>query len=77
MEIQLIGKRVLVTGSRSGIGTAIAEQMGAAGAKVAVNYLCSEERADDTVMKIMDAGGEAFNHIKGVKSNQRGQAYLF
>jgi len=60
MEIHLTGKRVLVTGSSSGIGAAIAEHMGAAGAKVAVNYRSSEEGAEDTVKKIVDAGGEAF-----------------
>jgi len=60
MEIQLTGKRTLVTGSSSGIGAAIAEHMGAAGARVAVNYRSSEEGAEDTVKKIVDAGGEAF-----------------
>lgn len=60
MEIQLTGKRVLVTGSSSGIGAAIAKHMGAAGAKVAVNYRSSEEGAEDTVKKIVDVGGEAF-----------------
>ena len=50
----------LVTGSSSGIGAGIAKAMGAAGAKVIINFLSSEESANKVVKEISDAGGEAF-----------------
>lgn len=49
----------LVTGASSGIGAGIAKAMGAAGAKVIVNYASSEEAANRVVQEISDAGGEA------------------
>lgn len=49
----------LVTGASRGIGAATARLLGASGAKVYVNYLASEERADDVVAGILAAGGHA------------------
>lgn len=45
----LQGQRALVTGANSGIGKAVAIALGEAGAKVVVNYLSSEERANEVV----------------------------
>ena len=55
----LKGAVVVVTGSSSGIGRAIAEELGHDGAKVVVNYLKSKEAAEDLVAKIQQDGGEA------------------
>ncbi len=60
MHISLAGKRALVTGANSGIGEAIALALGAAGAKVAVNYVSRPEDADAVVERLRAAGNEAF-----------------
>ncbi|WP_079529813.1 3-oxoacyl-[acyl-carrier-protein] reductase [Halobacillus hunanensis] len=49
----------LVTGASRGIGRAIALELAQSGAKVAVNYAGSEDRADAVVQEIKDNGGEA------------------
>ncbi|MBZ0332229.1 SDR family oxidoreductase [Halomonas sp. ANAO-440] len=58
------GKRVLVTGASRGIGAAVARQLGALGATVAVHYHASEAAAEAVVAAIRDAGGEGFT-LKG------------
>jgi glucose 1-dehydrogenase len=59
----------LVTGGSSGIGAGIARAMGAAGAKVIVNFSSSEDAANEVVKHIKDAGGEAFA-VKADVSNE-------
>jgi glucose 1-dehydrogenase len=59
MEVTLSGRRAVVTGANSGIGEAIALAVGAAGARVAVNYVVHPEAANAVVGKIREAGGEA------------------
>ena len=54
------GKRVLITGASRGIGAAVAKQLGALGAHVAVHYHNSEAPAEAVAKAIRDAGGEAF-----------------
>lgn len=59
MEITLQGRRAVVTGANSGIGEAIALALGAAGAKVAVNYVVHPEAAEAVAAKIRQGGSEA------------------
>ncbi|HYW02981.1 MAG TPA: SDR family oxidoreductase [Gammaproteobacteria bacterium] len=59
MDVRLDGKRALVTGANSGIGAAISREFGAAGARVAVNYLAHPKAARDLCREIEAAGGEA------------------
>src|SRR5256885_15246096 len=55
----LQGRVALVTGAGRGIGRATALKLGAAGAKVAVNYNASEAAAQEIVGTIASQGGEA------------------
>lgn len=55
----LAGKRVLITGSSTGIGAALAKAFGAQGARVAVHYNSSEAPAKAVAQAIADAGGSA------------------
>jgi 3-oxoacyl-[acyl-carrier protein] reductase len=59
MNIDLNGQVALVTGASGGIGQAIAIDLAASGAKVAVNYLTNKEGALETVQSIEEQGGEA------------------
>jgi glucose 1-dehydrogenase len=55
----LAGQAALVTGASSGIGAAIAETLGAAGARVAVNYRSNADGAEKVAAAIREVGGEA------------------
>lgn len=59
MQIDLTDKRVLVTGGNSGLGAAMVRAFGAAGAKVAVNYVTHPEEAEALVAELKKAGREA------------------
>ena len=55
----LEGRVTLVTGGSRGIGAAIAKDLAAAGALVAVNYAANRDAADAVVAEIAAAGGTA------------------
>ena len=57
---QLKNKTALVTGGSRGIGAATAKALAAEGARVAVNYGGSKDRAEAVVAEIKAAGGDAF-----------------
>jgi len=54
------GKSAIVTGASRGIGREIALLLAKEGARVAVNYSGSKDKADDVVKLIVESGGEAF-----------------
>lgn len=59
MQIDLTGRRALVTGAGIGIGAGIARALGAAGADVAVHYARSKDGAEEVAAELRDAGRNA------------------
>jgi glucose 1-dehydrogenase len=57
--LSLEGQRAIVTGANSGIGEGIARAYAMAGARVIVNYVAGEDRAQQIVAEIKSSGGEA------------------
>jgi 3-oxoacyl-[acyl-carrier protein] reductase len=58
MSFSLAGRVALVTGSTTGLGKAIAQSLGAAGAKVAVNYCNNQRRAEIAFDEFQSAGNQ-------------------
>lgn len=59
VQVELTGKKALVTGSNSGIGEAIAMAIAQAGADVAINYVTHPEAAQEVVRRIEALGRRA------------------
>ena len=59
-HLPLLGKTALVTGASRGIGRAVALELAAAGATVAINYASSAAAAAAVVAEITAQGGKAF-----------------
>lgn len=56
LNVDLTGKRALVTGANSGIGAAIARTLATAGADVAINYVSHPDAAEEVAADVR-AGG--------------------
>jgi 3-oxoacyl-[acyl-carrier protein] reductase len=76
VPIDLSGKIALVTGGGRGIGRATALKLGAAGARVAVNYNASEGPAQEVVEQITSGGGEARAVKADVSRNDQVEAMI-
>ena len=64
------GKSILVTGSSSGIGAAIAQEFAAGGAKVAIHYRGNAEGAETVAAAIHSGGGECGLYKADVSDSQ-------
>ena len=53
------GQSVLITGASGGLGEQMSRDFAKEGARVALNYASSKERAERTAASILDEGGEA------------------
>ncbi len=73
MDLQLDGKRALVTGSSSGIGEQIAKTLAAEGASVVVHGR-REEEVRRVVEEITAAGGKAFRAVGELGSDKQASA---
>ena len=58
----LKGQAALVVGGSGGIGGQVARRLAGEGARVVVHFRSNEERANDVVAAIQEAGGEAVTH---------------
>src|SRR6266478_9538361 len=58
---RLSEKVAIVTGASKGIGAGIARALGAAGARVAVNYSSDRQGAERVAQAIIDSGGKAIS----------------
>lgn len=65
----LEGRTAIVTGGTRDIGRSCSLKLGAAGAKVAVNYLNNKEAGEETIAAIEQAGGAAIL-VKGDMTNK-------
>src|SRR5579872_5257435 len=65
-ERALEGRTAVVTGASSGIGRAIAEALGAAGAHVVLGGR-TEEAMGESLARIVDAGGSGEVHVHDVR----------
>jgi 3-oxoacyl-[acyl-carrier protein] reductase len=75
LELDLAGRRAVVTGSSMGIGEAIARALAREGARVLVHGL-EDDRVDNVVRSIVDAGGSASGVVADVSSDEGAEALV-
>jgi glucose 1-dehydrogenase len=69
----LKGQKALVTGANSGIGKAIALELGRAGADVVVNYVIGDDTAEQVAEEIEQAGSRSFIHKADISKEDQVQ----
>jgi 3-oxoacyl-[acyl-carrier protein] reductase len=69
-------KTAVITGSSRGIGRAIALRLATGGSKVVINYMGSEEAANEVVEQIKSNGGEAIAVQADVRQPAEAQALI-
>jgi glucose 1-dehydrogenase len=74
VDLSLKGQRAVVTGANSGIGEGVAKALAAAGARVVVNWVSGEDRAQQVVADIAAAGGTALAIKADVSKEDQVQA---
>ena len=67
--MNLKGKNAFITGSSRGIGRGCAEELGRAGANVAINYHSRQDEAESVAEIVRAAGGKAIT-LQGDVSNR-------
>lgn len=70
-EKVLTGQKALVTGGNSGIGKAVALELGKAGADVVVNYVRGEDQAQEVAAEIEKSGSRAFGYQADVSQEDQ------
>ena len=73
MDLELKGKRAIITGSTAGIGVGIAQSLAREGVRVAISGR-SERRGREVVEQIRDAGGEAVLALGDVATDEGADA---
>jgi acetoacetyl-CoA reductase len=74
--VKLEGASVVITGSSRGIGRGIAEELGARGAKIVVNYIRSKEAAEALVEYLMQNGSPQAIAVQADVSDPTQAAHL-
>ena len=75
MDLQLKGKKAAITGSSQGIGIAIAKALAAEGCEVALSAR-GQERLDQAVAEINDAGGKATGIVADLSSEDGCKTFI-
>ena len=74
--MKLSDKVAIVTGASQGIGESIAKRYAKEGAKVAVNYSKSDDKANKVVADIKAGGGEAKAFKADCSRSRKSKAWL-
>ena len=74
--MRFAGKVAVVTGASRGIGRAIAQKLGAEGAKVVVNYASSPDAAEEVAQAVQVAGGQASTFQADVGQLEQAKALI-